>query len=68
MADTRQVANICSVMLYESLSETQQVLGLFKAVSHHSIIEHIKSAGLIVQSKEIKVAVFNQNNTKSIIK
>ena len=64
MAETRKVANICSVNLDESLSATQQVLALFKAVLHHSIIEHVNSAGLIVQNKEIKVAVFNQTNKK----
>ena len=37
-------------------------------MSHHSFIEHVKSACLIVQIKEIKVAVFNQTNTKAIIK
>ena len=68
MAETRQVANVCSVVLYEYLSATQQVLSFFKAVLHHNLIEHVESAGLIVQSKEIKVAVFNQTNTKAIIK
>ena len=67
MADTIQVANMCSVILDESLSTTKQVITLFKAVSHHSLVEHVKSAGLIVQSKEIKVAVFNQTKTKAII-
>ena len=37
-------------------------------MSHHSIVEQINSADLIVQSKEIKVADFNQTNTKAIIK
>ena len=37
-------------------------------MSHHSFIEHVKSADFIVQIKEIKVSVFNQTNTKSIIK
>ena len=68
MAETRQVANVCSVILDESLSATLQVLALFKAVSHHNCIEYVKSAGLIVQSKEIKVAVFNHTNTKATIK
>ena len=68
MEETRQVANICSVILDESLSATQQVLSLFKNLLHDSLIEHVKSAGLIVQIKKIKVAVFNQTNTKSIIK
>ena len=65
---TIQVANICSVVLDESPSTTQQVPALFKAMSHHSFIEHVKSADFIVQTKEIKVSVFNQTNTKSIIK
>ena len=68
MAETRQVANICSVILDESISETQKVLALFKAVLHHSLTEHVNGAGLIVQSKETKVQVFNQTNTKAIIK
>ena len=51
MADTRQVANIFSVILDEPLSEAQKVIALFKAVLHHSLIEHVKSAVLIVQSK-----------------
>ena len=68
MEDTRQVSKICSVILDEYISATQKVLSLFKAVSNHSLIEHVKRAGFIVQSKEIKVAVFNQTNTKAIIK
>ena len=67
MADTRQVSKLCSVILDESLSATQQFLALFKYVSHHGLIEQIKIAGLIVQSKEIKVAVFNQTNTILIV-
>ena len=58
-SETREVVNIVSIILDESLSPTQQVLSLFKAVSHQSIIENVNSAGLIFQSKEIKVAVFN---------
>ena len=53
---------------YESLYERQQFLAHFKAVSRHSLIEHVKSAGLVIQIKEIKVAVFNQTNTKAMIK
>ena len=68
MSEMRQVANICSVILDESLSTKQKVLTLFKAVWHHSLVEYVKSAGLIVQSKEIKVVVFNHTNKKSIIK
>ena len=67
MAETIQVDNIRSFNLNEYLSAKQQVLALFKAVSHHSLIEHVNSAGLIVQIKEIKVAVFNHINTKAII-
>ena len=67
MEEKIQVANICSIILDESLSATQQVLTLFKNVSHHSIIEHVKRSGLIVQNKEIKMALFNQTNTKEII-
>ena len=67
MEEKIQVANICSIILDESLSATQQVLTLFKDVSHHSIIEHVKISGLIVQNKEIKMALFNQTNTKEII-
>ena len=37
-------------------------------MSHLSLIKHVKSAGFIVPSKEIKVAVFHQKNTKTIIK
>ena len=68
MVETIQVANIFSIILDESLSTTQQVLAVFKAELHHSFIEHVKSTGLIVQSKEIKVAVFNQINKTQIIK
>ena len=35
---------------------------------HHSFIGHVNSATLIVQIKEIEVAVFNHTNIKSIIK
>ena len=35
---------------------------------HHSLIEHVKSESLIVQSKEIKVVVPNQTNAKAKIK
>ena len=59
MVETRQVAYILPIILYEYLSTTQKFLSLFKAVSHQSIIENVNSAGLIFQSKEIKVAVFN---------
>ena len=59
MAETIQVAKICSVLLDEHLSAIQQVIALFKAVLHHSLIENVNSACLAVQSKEIKVAVFN---------
>ena len=34
-------------------------------MSCHSIIKHVKITGLIVQSKEIKLAVFNQTNKKT---
>ena len=64
MSDTRQVANICSNILDEYLSATQLVLSHFNLFLRHSLIEHVKSAGLIVQIKEIKVAVFNQTNIK----
>ena len=37
-------------------------------MSHHSLIEHVKSAFFIVQSKEIKLAISNHTNKKSIIK
>ena len=37
-------------------------------MSHHSLIEHVKSACFIVQSKEIKLAISNHTNKKSIIK
>ena len=68
MADTRQVANIFSVILDESIYATRQVLALLKYVSHHSIIGHVQSADVIVKIKEIKVGVFNQTNTEAIIK
>ena len=51
MADTRKVANICSVILDEYLSATQKNLALFKAVSHFSLIEHFNSADFIVRRK-----------------
>ena len=51
MADTRQAAKIYSVILDEYISTTQQVLSLFEAVSHHSLIEHVKISGFIFQSK-----------------
>ena len=51
MAETRQVNDIRSVILDESLSAIQQDLALSKAVSHHSIIENVNSAGLVVQSR-----------------
>ena len=59
MVETRQVAYILPIILYEYLSTTQKFLSLFKAVSHHSIIEHVKSAGLIVQIKEIKISAIH---------
>ena len=67
MEDTIQVANISPLISDEYISATQQVLDIFKPVLHHSLIEHVKSEGLIVQIKEIKVAVFNHTNTKEII-
>ena len=63
-----QVAKICSVILDESISSSQQVLSVFKSVLHHSLIKNIKSAGLIFPSKEINFVVFHQINTKTIIK
>ena len=68
MVETRQVAHICSVILDESISATQQVLAIFKYVLHNSLIDYFNSEALIVQIKEIKVAVFNHTNTKSILK
>ena len=68
MSDSRQVSNIRNFILDKSTSKTQQVLSIIKAVSHCSLIKHVKIAGLIVPSKEIKVAVFHQTNTKTIIK
>ena len=68
MAETRQVANIGSVILDQSLSAIQQVLALFKDVLHTSLIEHFKGECLIVQVKEIKLVGFNQTNTKAITK
>ena len=68
MEETRHVANIFFIILDEYLSITQQVIALFKAVLHHSLVEHVKSAGLIFLNKEIKVAVLNHTNKKSIIK
>ena len=35
---TRHVADIFFAVLYESISATQQVIAIFKAVSHHSLI------------------------------
>ena len=57
--ESRQVAKISSVILYKSISKTQQVLALLKSMSHHSLIENVKSAGLIVPRKEIEVTVFH---------
>ena len=37
-------------------------------MSHHSLIEQVNNEGLIVPSKEIRVAVFHQKNTKTITK
>ena len=65
MSDSRQVSNIRYFILDKSISKTQQVLSIIKAVSHCSLIKHVKIAGLIVPSKEIKVAVFHQTNTKN---
>ena len=59
MVESREVAKIHSVILDEYISVTQQVLSVFKYVSHCSIIKHVKSAGLIVQTKQIKVAIFH---------
>ena len=52
-----QVANICSIILYESLYAKQQVISLLKSVLHHSLIGHVNRSGLIVQVKEIKVGI-----------
>ena len=57
MVESIQVANIHSVILDKSILKTQQVIALFKALSHCSIIKHVKSAGLIVPRKEIEVLV-----------
>ena len=51
MVESIQVANIHSVILDKSILKTQQVIALFKAVSHYSIIEHVKIKCLIVQIK-----------------
>ena len=59
MEETRQVANICSVILDEYLSATQQFLSLFKTLPHHGIIEHVKISGLIVKIKEIKISAIH---------
>ena len=67
MTETRQVANICSVILDKSISATQQVTTLFKSVLHHILIGNVKIADLIVQRKELKVEVFSQKITKAII-
>ena len=67
MTDTRQVDNICSVILDKSISATQQVTTLFKSVLHHILIGNVKNADLIVQRKELKVEVFSQKSTKAII-
>ena len=37
-------------------------------MSHYSLVDNVESAGLIVPSREIKVAVFNQTNKKTLIK
>ena len=52
-----QVANIFSIILYESLYAKQQVISLLKSVLHHSLIGHVNRSGLIVQVKEIKVGI-----------
>ena len=59
MADWRQEYKIQSVILHEHIYATQQVIALFKSVLHHSLIKNVKSAGLIVSSKEIKVVFFH---------
>ena len=68
MAETIQEDNMCYLFSAESLSATQQVIDLSKDVLHHSLVKHVNSVGSIVQSKEIKVAVFNHINTKAIIR
>ena len=37
-------------------------------MSYYSLIDSVESAGSIVPSREIKVAVFNQTNKKKLIK
>ena len=64
MAESRQVAKISSIILDKSISKTEQVLARFKSVSHHSLIENVKNASLIVPSKEIKVSVVHETNKK----
>ena len=61
---TRHVADIFFAILYESISATQQVIAIFKAVLRHSLIEHIRKIVFIIQNIEIKVLVFNQTNIK----
>ena len=68
MEESIQVDKIISVILDEYISATKQVQPLFKSVPQLSLIKHVKSAGLIVPKKEIKVVVFLQTSIKTIIK
>ena len=51
MTESRNADKSCSVILYESISATQKVLEFFKLVLHCSLIEYVKSEGLIVPRK-----------------
>jgi hypothetical protein len=57
MAKSRQIARIRNAILHENISEPQQLLALFKAVSHPQLCSMMKSAGLIVPSDAMKVAI-----------
>ena len=44
MVESIKVAKICSVVLDEYISATQQVLSLFKSVLYRILIAHVKSS------------------------
>jgi hypothetical protein len=68
MAKSRQVAKICNVILNENISEPQQLLSLFEAASHPQLRQIFKSAGLNASSETMKVAIYNENQRRKMIK
>jgi hypothetical protein len=66
MAKSRQIAKIRNVILDEIISEPQQLLALFEAVSHPQLRQMMKSTGLIVPSVAMKVAIYNENQRRKM--